>query len=1131
MNVSDVIHGCVATIGLRRADNSAVPGGLTLKSEVFLYGDEGDAWRIEFGGEVWEVEGATPRDCETLHRIGLRGLPRLAWLAQATPPTRGAAGRNGLGHILIQLHEFPVALEWNEPMEIGVDDQLVDDLRKRIRRSLSVESAVKWLDEHMLLSPRQSGGSQRVLLSGSSKSDADSSKTPFRLHGIGVAVDVQSGSDGRLKATRVVTERRRIEGGETRPLYLLTAPIRFCDITVAGEFRGVAQTELDGLVAQAGSYLGLWEAYNDKERDAILRRAQAFEWVPYSSVERLADGNYLFRIRAGAEEEVADIQRRLDAIDGESLEASDDVPAIIQGTALDGPLSNSRRPFTGERVAISTFPPSLTLRQPLEQGDRKPPDQGYLFVSLGGDEVRMRRRREAWERIRGCANPMPQLGLILEGQQVRERRGRILKPMTKAVRDVFANPTNRQRLALEVALNTPDIALIQGPPGTGKTRVITALQARLAEPDEGINPGGLSGNTLLTSFQHDAVENAASATRVMGLPAVKVGYRRGSVEARDGVDTWRVETAEAVRAARGHTAAEDSVHAALQTVREIALTYIKTPSPRDDPIVVLRQVSEAASPWLSGELVADMSRLQAELTAPRPTRLDDEDCDFALRAVRKLRTEAAAFSDDGPANAYKAIRRLERLGEGDTLKLHGSSLLTADVRSCLERAASFDPEVAVDETLLADLESVRNTLIDRLCPSDAGAAFPSVHVDVECMVNRVIDALTERVRETAPGADIAIAEWLADLENDPAGIRDTMRHYSVVLAATCQQSVSRSMADAKGGDDTVFRTVIIDEAARSNPLDLLIPMACAERRIVLVGDHRQLPHLLEPDVEREIEQSTQTETRSALRQSLFEKLFTELRERERQDGVRRTVTLNTQYRMHPLLGQFVSEQFYAPHGEGFDSGCGEEEFAHDVALNGGVSLAGKVAAWIDVPNARGGERPGRSKQRPVEAYQVVREAHAVVTGHAEFSVGVITFYAAQRDIILKEMSVAGIDLTEPDDDGGYRVRDNWRRTRDGRERLRIGTVDAFQGKEFDIVFLSLTRSNDIPIKDESTRRRRYGFLLLENRLCVAMSRQQRLLVIVGDSAMATDPETESPVPALGAFRKLCEGPHGRMVRA
>lgn len=38
-----------------------------------------------------------------------------------------------------------------------------------------------------------------------------------------------------------------------------------------------------------------------------------------------------------------------------------------------------------------------------------------------------------------------------------------------------------QRIALETAINTPDIALIQGPPGTGKTTVIKAIQERFRE--------------------------------------------------------------------------------------------------------------------------------------------------------------------------------------------------------------------------------------------------------------------------------------------------------------------------------------------------------------------------------------------------------------------------------------------------------------------------------------------------------------------------------------------------------------------------------------------------------------------------------------------------------------------------
>ena len=1125
MNVSDVIHGRVVTVDLRCEDDMCFPDGLVPKSEVFLTDGRGGELRLRAGAETWGVKGAEPRDRDTLRQIGVRGLPRLAWLVRTAAPAGGRADR-----VLVRVHEFPAAFVWDDPVDIGVDDRIIEDLRRRQKRRVPVEGAVRWLTDRMLLPPRESGGSlppdgsdespgARALLSGSPVQDAGR-KTAFRLYGAGFSVDVERGSDDRLRATRVAGRPRKVEGSEHRPIYLATGRITFCDVTAAGRFRSIARTELDALVARSDSYLGLWRTYNDKEREAILRRARRFRWVPYSGRRQLPDGAWRFRIDAKAGKD-GGLRERLDALDGESLEAGEVVPPAIQHVDSEGPSQDPRRrPFTGELAGRPASPPGLDLRPPPDQEDREPPDAGFLFVGLGGDEVRIRRRTDAWERIRSCTNPMPQLGMMIEGQPVPAPHGRRLPPVTRAVRDVFPNPNDRQRLALDVALNTPDVALVQGPPGTGKTRVIAALQARLAEQDEGIGPGGLSGNTLLTSFQHDSVENAASATRVMGLPAVKVGYRRGSDEARDGVEAWAAETAQAARAARGRAATGDSVHTALRTTREIAVAYLKAPAGRDDPADVLRRVSEAASLWLPAGLADDLARLRAELSGPRPIPPGDEDRAFVLKAVRALRTEAEPFSDDGPANAHKALRRLGRL-EGFTL--------TGEEAESLEQAASRNPEAPADEELLARLRSARDALIERLRPGDEGLAAPRPHVDVETVVMRVMDALEERAKETAPGADVAVAEWIEALEHDPAGVRETVRHYSMVLAATCQQSVSRPMADAKGGEDTVFRTVIVDEAARSNPLDLLIPMACAERRIVLVGDHRQLPHLLEPDIEREVEPSVREDTRSALRQSLFEKLFTELRERERRDGVKRTVTLDRQYRMHPVLGRFVSEQFYGPHGEGFESGRGEEEFAHDVSLKDGTALAGKVAAWIDVPDERGPERGGRSKRRPVEARRVAQEAHAVVSRHPALSVGVITFYSAQRDEILS--STCEVELTERDDEGGFRVRDQWRRTSDGRERLRIGTVDAFQGKEFDVVFLSLTRSNRVPVKDEeAARRRRYGFLLLENRLCVAMSRQHRLLAVVGDSSMATGSDAESSVPGLAAFHKLCEGPDGRIIR-
>ena len=528
MMVSDVIHGHVMTADLRRTDGDHFPEGLVAKSEVFLSSSEDSEHRLRAGPEAWEVDGAAARDRDTLRRIDIRALPRLAWLVQAAP-ANGPADR-----VLVQVHEFPTAFVWNEPVDIGVDDKVVDDVRKRRKRQVSAESVVEWLAECILLPPREPGRPPRTLLSGS-PAPASPKKTAFRLCGHRFGVDVERGPGDRLRVTRVVQVRRAVEGDEHRPIHLATGPIRFCDVTVAGQFRGVARTELDNLVAQADSYLSLWRAYNDREHEAILRRARQVGWMGYYNRERRPDGAWRFHIDV-KDERVDDISRRLDALDGEQLQAGNEVPAAIQGRDDQGPLNGPRRPFTGEVVAWRDSPPSLCLRLPPDQDDREPPDKGFLFVSLGGDAVRIKRRTDAWERIRGCANPMPQLGMMIEGQPVPERRGRHLTPVTKAVRDVFENPNDRQRLALDTALNTPDIALLQGPPGTGKTRVIAALAARLAEQDEGIDPDGLSGNTLLTSFQHDAVENAAAATRVMGLPAVKVGYRRGSDAARDGIE-------------------------------------------------------------------------------------------------------------------------------------------------------------------------------------------------------------------------------------------------------------------------------------------------------------------------------------------------------------------------------------------------------------------------------------------------------------------------------------------------------------------------------------------------------------------------------------------------------------------
>ena len=64
----------------------------------------------------------------------------------------------------------------------------------------------------------------------------------------------------------------------------------------------------------------------------------------------------------------------------------------------------------------------------------------------------------------------------------------------------------QQIRALDMAINTPDIALIQGPPGTGKTTVIKAICERFREIYEAeerqkkkMDPVG--GSYALSAFQ------------------------------------------------------------------------------------------------------------------------------------------------------------------------------------------------------------------------------------------------------------------------------------------------------------------------------------------------------------------------------------------------------------------------------------------------------------------------------------------------------------------------------------------------------------------------------------------------------------------------------------------------------
>ena len=1110
MRVSDVERGETTTMELIRSDGDGFGRSLSVLDEASIFSSElGGSLVLRVGDGAWEVKGRDDRNQALLERLTARSLPSLAWIA-ATEPRRSADPRS----IVVEVREFPSETIWPGAVDLGVDEKTVDAMRAKRKSLVSINEVVEWLTEKILVS--DSGGSNRVLLSGSPIPQS-AKRSGFRLYGKGVAVDMARDQDDKLLVSRVIEAHRPRNNDERRPVLLVRGQFRFIDYTVAGRFRGTARTQLDQLVEGADSYLSLWREYNNLERQNILRRAREFGWLRYSERRPLADGSWRFTLSDA--QEVESKIRILE--DGESidLEAAERPPVELSennGTSAATEDSNRRgRIFAGECVGFDRHRCSIDLRQPPSRGDAEvpAPEKGVLFISISGDRTRLDRREKAQSLIASAECPMPQLGLLIEGKVVPERRRKQEKPLSAAAKAAFGGePTGRQIDALRVALNTPDIALIQGPPGTGKTRTIAALQTRLSEIAE--DTEGIAGRSLLTSYQHDAVENVASATQVFGLPAIKVGRRRGQTEDADGFERWRRDRVEAVSAQLAGVQ-ETPTAVALRKCRDLAVGYLGAPARSDDIRSLLAEVRELASPHIPHTLADALLELQQgrRFGAGDPGG-DPQERELSLKAARALRVDAVAFVDDGPTQALKALCRLDRFG-----------VLSAAERILLERAA--DCAVGYAPEFLDELRDLQRSLVDRLLPDQRPANVPLVNVDVEALLGSVIDALRERVRSTKGGIEAVLYEYRDDLDLDPQGTRDAVGTYTVVLAATCQQAVGYQMSLHKG-DEVVFETVVVDEAARVNPLDLFIPMSLAERRIILVGDHRQLPHILEHEIERDLDKNVTEKTDEMLRRSLFERLFTAMQERERADGIKRTVTLDVQYRMHPVLGAFVSDTFYKPHGEAFDSGRDASEFRHDLLPYGEA-----VAAWVDVPLGRGQESRGQSKRRSPEAKWIAAETHRILTERPDFSVGVITFYSAQVDELLHYMEGHGV--AEQTEDGSYRIADAWRDTRDKsgklKERLRVGTVDAFQGKEFDVVLLSMTRSSDLEAIDKKMLRRKYGYLMLENRLCVAMSRQQRLLIVVGDSGMLKPGVAAEVIPGLVRFWEFCGGKHGVQLHA
>jgi predicted DNA helicase len=335
------------------------------------------------------------------------------------------------------------------------------------------------------------------------------------------------------------------------------------------------------------------------------------------------------------------------------------------------------------------------------------------------------------------------------------------------------------------------------------------------------------------------------------------------------------------------------------------------------------------------------------------------------------------------------------------------------------------------------------------------------------MSDRKIKELAEQERGSrgVPANKIKeMAEWLelqdrADTLFDEAE-RLEQEAIDEVLSAADVVCSTNSTAGSDLMANQTFDTLVIDEATQATAPSCWIPMTHA-RRAILVGDHKQLPPTI----------LNQEAAHSGLQHTLFERLAKHHETDPEEPNSIRSL-LRTQYRMHETIMGFSSRTFYDNRLEA------DETVRRHTLADFGVTTVALPAqrrkildpdaplifvntAIIDAPEH---QRAGsHSRENPREAELVTRLATDLIdAGVAPEKIAVIAPYDDQVDRLDQQIDV---------------------------EELEVDTVDGFQGREKEVVLVSLVRSNE---------RGTVGFLDEPRRFNVAETRSKRKAVVVGD---------------------------------
>ena len=610
------------------------------------------------------------------------------------------------------------------------------------------------------------------------------------------------------------------------------------------------------------------------------------------------------------------------------------------------------------------------------------------------------------------------------------------------------------RHAMDIALNTPDIALIQGPPGTGKTTVIKGIVSRLKMEKN------RDCHILVTSEQHEAlynVVNKMSGDTLMPpfISSTKYDSDEDDDRFRRNIESFQRNCIELCETILNDCGERDE----FSSVMTSTLTLIQ--EIRDEgynKTFISGKIDELEEKLGIIGIDASASMVALKMACGNNTvsgtRRKDPRKESLVREIQSQLLDVDAFMEDGGQDRLRDLTALLRvLGkDGECLSDHDYDILIGNDRQGIEQLFPLYCQY---------VQGLKEKYVPRVI-SEFGR-----DIDLKGEIESIYRKIADKTRERDPSLHDIIEEFILKISDIDAA-SDAVKRYTSVVGSTCAQANrSGSYAELPNGH---FDYVIVDEAARANPLDLMIPIMKGTR-VLLVGDHFQLPHYIETEVIAKMKEGNADYSKydvNLLTKSLFQIIYENLEKAYKEKRIKypRTAMIQEQHRMHGSIGDFISKEFYKG---ALTNGKATERNVNDYGVFDGANVV-----YVDIPFTQGMEkRISQSLCRPVEVERALSIMNEILVNNKDrdISIGVISFYSGQVELLQ--------NLIEEKMPEKYA------------DCISCGTVDSYQGREFDVVILTGVRSNT---------ERKLGFIQnSSSRVNVALSRARRLLVFVGDT--------------------------------